>query len=545
LDEPFTKFIHDTYPRCRRVLNEAVFAWCLRSAQYHMRQHAMEPALQWALLAARSAVHHGFGELVSPDLEAALLEIAQGLPVPHSAADNVEIRARRWLHVMDKAYSIGGHTALVERWVRFDPTDSVHSVTILSQSGDVPANLAEAVSQRRGVLRVLRPDTPLLEKAHLLRQDAWDNADTVVLHVHPYSVVPLVAFGISGGPPIVLLNHLSQHFWLGAAVADLVISLRPSAMNWTRRYRGIDRTVMLPIPFSPRVAEPGNRTALQVQRQKTRALLGIPHGAPVFLTVGSGYKYLQLPSLDFLQAARSILDRLPDAHLIAVGPRQDEARWKEAQILTNGRLHVPGHTMDLGEYHAAADIYLEGYPIGSPTALFEVVEQGIPCVRAPRAAPPPFAADGVALEAIDQPKDTAEYIERSVALGKDACERHRLGAVLADAVRANHSENSWVQRYRELQALLPRSHQTYPVRAPECLPAEIRNLIVAISTLHHDKDTLTYTSHAAAKLGLDPRPDRQFLANLFRCVLGDPTSLKYLVRVIAGQTRRIRPRRRS
>ena len=57
--------------------------------------------------------------------------------------------------------------------------------------------------------------------------------------------------------------------------------------------------------------------------------------------------------------------------------------------------------------------------------------------------------------------------------------------------------------------------------------------------------TLTYTSHAAAKLGLDPRPDRQFLANLFRCVLGDPTSVKYLVRVIAGQPRRIRPRRRS
>jgi hypothetical protein len=45
-----------------------------------------------------------------------------------------------------------------------------------------------------------------------------------VLHVHPWSVIPVVALGMTGGPPVMLLNHLSQQFWVGGSVADLVLN---------------------------------------------------------------------------------------------------------------------------------------------------------------------------------------------------------------------------------------------------------------------------------------------------------------------------------
>src|ERR1700738_3683106 len=92
----------------------------------------------------------------------------------------------------------------------------------------------------------LEPGAPLLERAMALRQRAWTHADRVVLHVHPWSVVPVVALGIAGGPPVMLLNHLSQKFWVGGSVADLVLNLRDSALEWSAAYRGIARNALLP-----------------------------------------------------------------------------------------------------------------------------------------------------------------------------------------------------------------------------------------------------------------------------------------------------------
>ncbi len=98
----------------RLPLNEAIFGWCLRNAQRGLAQNALESALRWSLLAAKSAVHHGFGWLASPELENTLLALASRLPhlepAPRAGSPPV-----RWLHVMDRTHAIGGHTALVHR----------------------------------------------------------------------------------------------------------------------------------------------------------------------------------------------------------------------------------------------------------------------------------------------------------------------------------------------------------------------------------------------------------------------------------------------
>jgi hypothetical protein len=496
----------------RLVLNQAVFDWCLRSARRRLARGALEPALAWSLLAARSAVHHGFGWLASPALEETLLEAAARLPVPGNPAPRSG--PTRWLHVMDQAYVLGGHTALVERWTELDRRAHRHRVLLLSQRGPIPPRLVDAVRGAGGDVTALDSGAPLVDRALRLRQEAWRDADRVVLHVHPWSVLPVVALGVAGGPPVMLLNHLSQAFWVGGSVADLVLSLRDSALDWSRAYRGITRNALLPIPV-PRPRETESRA-------EARRALGLPIDAPVLLTIGHAYKYRPLPGLDFLDAAAAMLRARPRAHLLAVGPRED-ARWRALREATGGRACAAGPRHDLGLFHSAADIYLEGFPIGSPTAFLEAGLRGLPCVRAPADAPPPFAIDGVAVRGLEQPPDVAGYVSAAVALVDDPGRRTSEGAALARAIDSHHGASGWAGHLVAAERALPEHHRLHaPVDAAP-LPAPIRDFSVALSTRHHADDTLTFTLRAALELGLRPRLDAPLLRSLAgQCLGRDP-----------------------
>jgi len=487
----------------RLALNAAVFEWSLRHVRRAIGRSALELALAWSLLAARSAVHHGFGWLASPALEQALLEVAARLPVP--AAQAGAAGPVRWLHVMDRAYAVGGHTALVQRWATLDPRGARHSLLLLSHRGAVPPGLVDTVEATGGRVTALDPDGPLVDRALRLRQAARRDADRVVLHVHPWSVLPVVALGVSGGPPVMLLNHLSQTFWIGGSVADLVLSLRDSAIEWSRAYRGIARNAILPIPVTPS-PQTGSREA-------ARRALGLPSDAPVLLTIGHAYKYRPLPGLDFLDAAEAVLRARPRARLLAVGPRED-VRWRALRDSTGGRALAVGPRADLRLFHAAADIYLEGFPTGSPTALLEAGLRGLPCVRAPLAVPPPFSIDGIAVNGLDRPRDVAGYVAAVVALVDDPARRASEGAAVARAIEIHHTAAGWAGHLAAAERTLPDGHRIHPHAGAAPLPAPIRDFAVALATLHHPEDTLTFTLRAALEQGLRPRLDAPLLGTL-------------------------------
>lgn len=510
----------------RLALNEAVFDWCVRNVWRQLRRGRLEPALTWSVLAARSAVHHGFGTLALPALEQALLEVASRLPVPPKPARPAG--PLRWLHVMDRAANIGGHTALVERWTALDRSGDRHRALLLAQRDPAPPRLGAAMAAAGGDVRVLPPDTPMAERALRLREEAWRTADRVVLHVHPWSVLPVVAFGVAGGPPVTLLNHLSQHVWIGASVADVVWSLRASAVEWSRAHRGIPRNAMLPIPLPP-VRERADRAA-------ARRALGLPADACALLTVGHHYKYRALPGLDFLEAAATILRARPHAHLLAVGPRED-AGWRALTRATGGRARALGPRDDLPLIYAAADVYLEGFPLGSPTALLEAGLRGLACVRAPAQVPPPFAIDDPALDELPQPADLDAHAKAALALVDDPARRAIVGEALARAIEADHSGEGWAGHLERARASLPACHRLHPSTALLPLPAAIRDFSVARATLHHPHDTLTFTLGAALAQGLRPRLDVRLVRALVgSCLPRDPRLLlrRSLLSAIAG-----------
>ncbi len=496
-----------------RDFNEAVFAWCVRSARRCLGRGDLERTLRWSVLAAKSAIHHPFGGLVSAMLEETVVGVASRLPPPAAPGDRRQ-RAR-WLHVLDQAFSVGGHSMLAERWISLDPRDVEHRVLLLAQTGPVPRRLEAAAEATGGRVDRLEPGLSLAALATALRAAAWAEADAVVLYVHPHSVVAAAAFGVDGGPPVLHLNHQSQNFWVGASVADLVLNLRASAREWSERHRGIGRNALLPIPALPRADVGGDADARDRARQTARRALGLPAGAPILLTSGGRDKFYPMPGLDFLDAAGRILEADADTLIVAVGFDEDQ-RWRALRQRTGGRFLAAGPQPDPGAYHAAADVFLESFPVPSPTALLEVGLLGTPCVRAPRAVPPPFAMDGPAIDTVGRPADVAAYVREVVDLVKDPGERARRGAALAAAIRAHHSPSGWRRYLAEVCAAVPDTHRVSPPRGAVPLPEPVAAFVIAKSGAAHAHDTLEYTWRVAAEHGLSPHRmvDARLLARL-------------------------------
>ena len=156
---------------------------------------------------------------------------------------------------MTEAYATGGHSQNVWRWIEEDKRRT-HTLALTRQGSlPVPAVLEKVVVASGGSIAQLDKDGgDLLSRASALARLAATR-DEVVLHVHPFDVVPLIAFAASEErPPVVLLNHADHVFWLGVTVADVVVHARSVAVSLAEDRRDIpgERSVIFPFPIPPR-----------------------------------------------------------------------------------------------------------------------------------------------------------------------------------------------------------------------------------------------------------------------------------------------------
>jgi hypothetical protein len=461
--------VADTWGRIGN-LNRALFKACVRNARNSGDSGNYEELLQWCSVAAWSASGQGwFGEISSRELEAELIRAAQQLPVPVVSSGS---RSRpRWLHVFTEAYATLGHTNLCRRWIQYDP-DVTHDVILLSQTGEAPKNLVDAVELTSGRCVVLDPTTSLLQRAAELRKFAWENADVVLLHTHPDEVMGVVAFGVPGGPVVLVVNHADHVFWLGCSVADQVLEIRRSGQVWTQQLRGVEGSKILPIPLVASAEPARSPTLILQERQALRKSLGIPDDAVMLLTVGSAAKFEAMPGLDFIATAQEIMRACENAYLVAIGPHEEDD-WKAAKEATGGRILPLGYQQDSTLFCRSADLYLEGFPLGSLTALLEAGQAGLMCVRAPLDSPLPFCSDSLSLDSVPQPKDLNDYIRTVVRLVNNPQMRAEGGLILRNAIESQHCGAGWLTRLREIRTQLPRLHQVHldfcPVAAADAL----------------------------------------------------------------------------
>ena len=138
----------------------------------------------------------------------------------------------------------------------------------------------------------------------------------------------------------------------------------------------------------------------------------------MILTLGASYKYAPLANLDFLATCNEVVKAVPEAFILAAGVNED-MRWLAASASAGGRLRALGSVSheQVRLLHGIADLYIEGFPFGSTTALLEAGLSGLPVVLAPAECPPPYGSDGLALDnTLKQPASVDEYKAEIVRL---------------------------------------------------------------------------------------------------------------------------------
>ena len=520
---------------------DAVAAGWLDLAAHHGSAHRWEPALRAAHVAARTLAAQNRW-LASPRLEAWLRQAAAALgpspgvtveafdePLPGNPAtagiegrgegrggSGVASRGTTCLHVLTEALPAGGHSAMAWRWIRRDTLHARHEVALLDPHSEAPAALLQAISLRDGRLHRAPPRAGWWARAAWLRALARARADRVVLHVEAADVISGVAFGVPGGPPVMLVNHAAHLFGTGISTSDLVLNCRGSALEcrWTAWHRGARAQATVPIPLDEPAEAAGTSKAERAadrvaSRLRERARLGIPPQAVVALTAGAHFKYLPVADLDFVQTWVRLLQAAPQAWLVVAGFAPD-ARWRDASRRCGGRIVLPGLVCagEMQALHAAADLYAEAFAFGTTTSLLEAGIQGLPAVLAPQPAGPPLATDGLAVDGLlTRASDEPAYIRRVLGLIGDAAGRERLGQALQARIRAHHTGAGWLTHLEAALSRLPARHTARPAPAPQPTPEGDHLAWTRISQAWTagPGESLERSLHHALAIGLPPR----------------------------------------
>jgi hypothetical protein len=489
----------------------AIADWFLEMGDDHIQRGRINDGLKCNVIAS-GILSSQNRDLVSARIESNLRLVAdrlvqQGMIEPDTSIRTA--RPERCLHVLSEALPAGGLTAMATRWIMNDCSGRVHSVALLSQEIPVPASLQQAVESSGGRIHSVDPASSLLKRAAWLRRLAAEAANFVVLHVEQADVICGVAFGVPGGPPVMIVNHCAHLFWNGASTSDLILNCRGSELEtlWSARYRGVglSRCAIVPIPLldvkSPEAGE--------VAKAQSRQMLGVSPDAIVVLTVGASYKYLPIDGLDFLEVWEGILRAVPQAVMLAVGFDGDQ-RWSDASARVGNRIRTLGamsHPRLLAVQHAA-DLYVEAFPFGTTTALLEVGLKGVPVGLAPAQSPPPYGTDGIALDDIlRRPTSILEYQTTMTDMCRNAEKRAVLGTTVREAILHHHCGAGWRKHLENAIKSLPRQHTVLSAIKPTPTPAvihEIWSLLMRHWTMGYES-TLESATIRALSLGLRPR----------------------------------------
>lgn len=326
-------------------------------------------AYEFAAKASWSIYHPDFYQ--SPEIENMLLECASKIPEENWSFKSQKDEKRKVLHVLSEGYSTGGHTRLAKNWIKSD-TDSIHSLVTTWQLRSTPGWLINEVKNSGGwVTSLENVSDKLYERAKNLRKIAYEWADVVVLHMHMMDPIPVIAFGVKGGPPVIYMNHGDHLFWLGASIADLVADLRPSGQKLTLTRRSCKNSCILPIPLE---------TKKVYNKKEIREKYKVDENELVILTIASNYKFRSINNHNYIEIVENIVSKVDNCKVYIIGP-DDIGKWHEANIETGGKIKALGVVTEIDEFYQMADIYLDCFMMGSMTSLLDASKYGLSVIK--------------------------------------------------------------------------------------------------------------------------------------------------------------------
>lgn len=392
------------------------------------------------------AWHHS-GVFFSPRLEGIARDLSErlsGLEIPWevhwlSARSNCN-SSPRILHFTTRLGDIGGHSRFI--------LNLIHNTQNLQHC---VVSLTEMASNSEWIVRELHSlkvpvgslgHQPLLSRlvaAAKLFESGWD---LVLLYLLPSDSVGCVA-AHTARETLAMVNHTDHCFWVGRGLKAHLINIRHSADRLARERRLYPNTHILPIPLE----EKPIRSLKEYRAARER--LGINPGDFVLVTMGRSTKYRPVAGISFLHSVENLLRHIPQTRVFVIGlTRRDVERWG---VSIPSRLHLLGPIVKPEMVIAAADCYVESFPIGSLTALLEAAQRGVACVGAPTPVRTPIVSDDPALDNIlPCPVSEEEWITTITSLARDREWAAHLGTNLARSVHSTHVGDGWRAHWNEV-----------------------------------------------------------------------------------------------
>ena len=405
--------------------------------------------------AVKFAVKNGTGYYASEIIEDACLKIASTIKC--DCEENPEPKS--FLHVMTTAYSVGGHSRVVERWINLSPNEQKHSIVVTNQGDELlPQWLVDVCEKKSGKLLSLN-EKDEIERAKKLRAVAM-KYEYVILHVHMDDITPILAFGVQEFKrPVIIFNHADHLFWVGISIADVVVDFR-SVCNFTKERRLASNVYCLGIP-----PETNNEISCVCDKNKIRSELGIPLSSFVILTTGAAYKYAPIGRYDFPKILQKVVGKDgKDIVCYAIGPSEKWTNWKCAKENTQ-RIIPLGIVSDRDlyeKYLMAADLYVDSFPMSGGTSIRDAVSHSLPvlslhisCQENNLFTQNPFL-NGTQCHC----KDAREFVKKCILAYEDKDFRTLLKSEAADRFRVLQLD-SWQLRLEKMINSIPKQHSIH------------------------------------------------------------------------------------
>ncbi|WP_407401492.1 glycosyltransferase [Chryseobacterium sp.] len=347
--------------------NRRYFEKCIKIAHLLFQEGLYEDCAQYIQKIGQFAWLHHTGYYASRSLEYLLFLISSKLPVIDK--DKIRLRSRsnehqlKILHVFSEIYTFGGHSKLLFKWINID-SQNKHSILSTRQPINEIKNVATSFHSRSDIDLYTVINNSILESANLLKDILYKDFDIIVLHTHPNDVISNIAFSDPNiDIPIAYLNHADHVFWYGVSISDCVIQIREANIELDKERRGLLNQYFLPIPI--------RKDEYQVKKNNSDFIN--------LVTVGTDYKYNPVGDYNFFEEALSIVSKYDNVifNFVGISPSSDFAlKYSHERIVYHGVL-LPD---ELNIFLNNMDLYIEGFPIPSFTALLEPAMKGIPFV---------------------------------------------------------------------------------------------------------------------------------------------------------------------
>lgn len=316
--------------------------------------------------AIKLAVRGSVGVYASPDIEDFFISVANKFKVELSQS----YEEKSILHVVSECYGVGGHSKVVERWIKYHAPGEKHSIYFTRmKKNKIDDVFFRSVMETCGKIYTGEHHLFDISNALYLRCIAM-RYERVILHTHMDDIIPLIAFGSEQFKrTVILYNHADHLFWLGANISHLICETRSWGMTFSKKYRGISENIVLGIPNSNDL---DTRNVLNIRRR---------NDIKVITSIGMPHKFLVIPGeFSFQDYMVAILESRDDVFFNIIGPTlSDYPEWLPLVNYYGDRVKVHGKLMG-DKYRNClkdSDLVIDSFPMSGGTALSDVVESGM------------------------------------------------------------------------------------------------------------------------------------------------------------------------